>query len=136
MDLDIQKPKTFDKNESHSFAEWMQLSSFKPIDRSKEPPSQDEKDEKMALIDEFMTKNPKIKPEKTTEFSVDFNAVEPFDGKTIMTETLAQVYKEQHKYDSAIKAYEILSLKFPEKSSFFADQISALKKLKRNNSSE
>ena len=43
-----------------------------------------------------------------------------------MTETLAKVYLEQKKFSKAIKAYEILSLKYPEKSGFFADQIKAI----------
>jgi hypothetical protein len=40
-----------------------------------------------------------------------------------MTETLARVYLEQKKISKAIQAYEILILKYPEKSSFFADRI-------------
>lgn len=40
-----------------------------------------------------------------------------------MTETLAKVYLEQNKYENAIQAYRILSLKYPEKSGFFANQI-------------
>ncbi len=47
-----------------------------------------------------------------------------------MTETLARIYLEQKNYDKAIQSYKILSLKYPEKSSFFADQIKAVKELK------
>jgi hypothetical protein len=50
-----------------------------------------------------------------------------------MTETLAKVYLEQKKYNKAIQAYEILILKYPEKSSFFADQINEIKNLQQNN---
>ena len=50
-----------------------------------------------------------------------------------MTETLARVYLEQKKYQKAIQAYEILILKYPEKSSFFADRISDIKNLQQNN---
>ena len=50
-----------------------------------------------------------------------------------MTETLARIYLEQKNYDKAIKSYKILSLKYPEKSSFFADQIKAVKQLQENN---
>ena len=48
-----------------------------------------------------------------------------------MTETLARVYLEQKKYKKAIQAFKILSLKYPEKSGFFADQIRAVKKLQK-----
>jgi hypothetical protein len=50
-----------------------------------------------------------------------------------MTETLARIYVEQKNYDRAIQSYTILSLKYPEKSSLFADQIKALKKLQEKN---
>jgi len=46
-----------------------------------------------------------------------------------VTETLAKVYIRQKHYKKAIQAYEILMLKYPEKSSFFASQISEIKKL-------
>ena len=45
-----------------------------------------------------------------------------------MTETLAKVYVRQEKYKEALKAYKILSLKYPEKISLFANQIKELKK--------
>ena len=56
------------------------------------------------------------------------------DSKELMTETLARVYLEQGKYKNAIQAYRILSLKYPEKSSFFADQIKAVENLREKNS--
>ena len=48
-----------------------------------------------------------------------------------MTETLAKLFVQQQKYDEALKAYGILRLKYPEKNSFFADQIKAIKRLKK-----
>jgi hypothetical protein len=45
-----------------------------------------------------------------------------------MTETLAKVYLQQNNYQKALQAYKILSLKYPEKSGFFADQIRAINK--------
>ena len=52
---------------------------------------------------------------------------------TWMTETLAKIYEEQKNYDKAIRAYRILSLKYPEKSAYFARQIKTLTALKAQN---
>tara|TARA_A100001011_G_scaffold121058_1_gene127768 strand:+ start:4693 stop:5292 length:600 start_codon:yes stop_codon:yes gene_type:complete len=49
-----------------------------------------------------------------------------------MTETLAKIYVKQEKYKEAMKAYKILSLKYPEKISLFANQIKYLKKRLNN----
>ena len=49
----------------------------------------------------------------------------------LMTETLAKVFVKQKKYDRAIQAYEILRLKYPEKNSFFANQINVIRDLQK-----
>jgi hypothetical protein len=53
-------------------------------------------------------------------------------SNSLMTETLAKVYLAQKKYENAIQAYRILSLKYPEKSGFFADQIKRIQILQKN----
>jgi len=53
--------------------------------------------------------------------------------ESLMTETLARIYLEQKNYKKAIQSYNILSLKYPEKSGFFADQIKAIKKIQEQN---
>jgi hypothetical protein len=55
------------------------------------------------------------------------------ESETLMTETLARIYLEQKNYEKALQSYKILSLKYPEKSSLFADQIKAIKKLQEKN---
>jgi len=134
--LAIGKPLEFSKNEKHSFQEWLQLSRLKPIfreDTLKNTLSvEDEKKKKLELIDKFIENNPKISP---ISKDATIAAIEPIadDTSYLMTETLARVYLEQKKYSKAIQAYEILILKYPEKSSFFADRISDIKILQQNN---
>jgi len=128
--IDIGSPIKFDKNETHSFNEWLQLSTYKPINREKVEKVKTKKDNKDFLINRFIENNPKIsslKKDETIEVVIPKNKAD----KSLMTETLAKVYLEQKKFSKAIKAYEILSLKYPEKSGFFADQIKGIKKLKK-----
>jgi hypothetical protein len=135
--LDLGKPIGFTASETHSFNEWLQLASQKPIVRTKKPSAEkipEKKSvDKFQIIDKFIENNPKIVPiEKGEKVSIELPK-EKVD-KSLMTETLAKVYLEQKKYSKAIKAYDILSLKYPEKSGFFADQIKKIRILQKNKS--
>ncbi|MCY1490046.1 hypothetical protein D3C87_74010 [compost metagenome] len=141
--LEIGKPLDFSKEEKHSFQEWLQLSSFKPIEREEitaatEKPEEiseidQEKKKKLEIIDKFIEANPKISPVKNTSPISLVSERNSQDNSYLMTETLAKVYLEQKKYQKAIQAYEILILKYPEKSHFFADRILDIKTLQQNN---
>lgn len=147
--LEIGKPLDFGSGEKHSFREWLQLSKMAPINReaipetpvepenkvSEEEVVPDDKSRKLELIDRFIEANPKITPAKDTPPTPISLASEHKDASYLMTETLARVYLEQKKYSRAIQAYEILILKYPEKSVFFADRISDIKLLQQNNNS-
>lgn len=134
------KPLPFDSQEKHSFAEWLQLSRLSPVDRGiqakpeiTEPPHDEGLAKKLELIDRFIETNPKIMPVRgavTPPANIEKSVQE---NSSLMTETLARVYLEQKKYQKAIQAYEILILKYPEKSVFFADRISEIKNLQQNN---
>jgi len=135
--LAIGKPLEFSKNEKHSFQEWLQLSRINPIKREEASqipsPNVEAKKKKLELIDKFIESNPKITPISKETLSTPVNPIIE-DNSYIMTETLARVYLEQKKYAKAIQAYEILILKYPEKSALFADRISDIKILQHNNS--
>ena len=94
-------------------------------------PIEIEKKRKFELLDKFIENNPKIVPKESSETKVDIKESVKMDKNELMTETLAKIYLEQKKYKKAIQAYKILSLKYPEKSGFFADQIQAVRKLQK-----
>ncbi|NJW53611.1 hypothetical protein [Salinimicrobium oceani] len=132
--LELGKPLSFDRNENHSFSEWLKLAAAKPVKRKKLSPEEEEaKNRKFELIEEFIAKNPRISPSKSAKKAnlAEEHLAAP---EALMTETLARVYLEQKNYKKAIQAYKILILKNPEKSGFFADQIRAIEKLQDNNS--
>ena len=132
--LELGKPLSFNRNENHSFSEWLKLASAKPINREGlSSEEQEAKSRKFELIEEFISKNPRITPSKTAKKAnlAEESLTAP---EALMTETLARVYLEQKNYKKAIQAYKILILKNPEKSGFFADQIRAIEKLQENNS--
>ena len=54
----------------------------------------------------------------------------------ILTETLARIYIKQGKYDKALEIIQRLSLKYPKKNRYFADQIRYLEKLIENNNNK
>lgn len=55
------------------------------------------------------------------------------DGGTgILTEAMARIYIKQRKFDKAAEIIRRISLKYPEKNSYFADQIRFLEKLIEN----
>ena len=105
--------------EENSFVEWLKLSNLKPIDRSNET----------ETIDKFISEKPKLRVEVNEDESNNDKTDNLSDQAGYMTETLAKLYLNQKNYEKAIQSYKILILKFPEKNSYFADQIKKIKKL-------
>jgi len=132
--LAIGTPFEFNNNETHSFQEWLKLAKTSPINRTEEIEEEKPKTLRNAdLIDKFITSKPKIAPVKKTVSLKNLAQENSFSSNELMTETLAKVYLEQKNYKKAIQAYRILSLKYPEKNSFFADRIADLEKIEINN---
>ncbi len=91
-----------------------------------------ERAQKMALIDKIIEKNPshiRLDNTKTKLFTAEKNAKDSLlESEHLVTETLAKIYALQGNINKAIRAYEILSLKYPNKSVYFASLIKDLKK--------
>lgn len=128
-------PVSIDKNQKLSFEDWIKYTVKKelplPDKISNESTSKDKNklrldhDEKFALIDQFIRTQPKIGVAHKAESISPIHLRKPVETE-MMTETLAKLYFSQKKYKKALKAYKILCLKYPEKSSYFADQIRAI----------
>ena len=122
-------------SEFHSFNDWLKINSKKTATKPTSPdiPENEETvNDKFKIIEEFLDKNPKITPAKDFKPNLTVNTASKDNMSHLMTETLANIYVEQNKFDKAIKAYTILRLKYPEKSGYFADRIKEIKELKNN----
>lgn len=88
---------------------------------------------KTELIDAFIRNNPSITRGKPEFFNpIDSARRSVVDQENIVSETLARIYKNQGHIDKAISVYKKLSLKYPEKSSYFAARIEDAKKKDKN----
>ena len=81
------------------------------------------------LIDDFLKTTERRIPNKNLKNNEDLSEKSWSPNYELMTETLAKVFVKQKKFKKAIEAYQILSLKYPEKNSLFANQIKEIKKL-------
>jgi hypothetical protein len=76
------------------------------------------------LIDKFIRSDPRITPSKAEFYSpTNIAKLSIVDQEDFVSETLAKIYEKQGYFDKAIKVYQKLSLKFPEKNSYFASLI-------------
>ena len=88
------------------------------------------------LIDGFIEKSESVlcmKPLKEEEPVPVVSSEETLDGEeeddSCFTETLAKIYVKQQRYSKALEIIKKLSLKYPKKNAYFADQIRFLEKL-------
>jgi len=93
-----------------------------------------------SLIDRFLRSDHHgFKREPGVVTSVETSGDKPVIEKSVsedeelVTETLANIYYSQKNYDKALSAYKKLSLKYPEKSIYFASRIKEIEVIKNNN---
>jgi hypothetical protein len=135
----VDKPASFGdwlaymkKNNGQS---WEQLEEEVKKDRQDKeepakPPAPDRRKRNQAIIDSIIEKNPgQIRAkEEARFFTPESRAKESLlENEHLVTETLARIYALQGNTGKAIRAYQILSLKNPQKSAYFAGLIENLK---------
>jgi len=89
------------------------------------------------LIKSFIASDPKIKisnKDEDTSVDNDISKVSVSENDEIITETYINILIDQKKYEKAIESFGKLSLKYPEKSVYFARRIEEVKKLRDNKS--
>jgi len=82
-----------------------------------------------SILEKFIKEEPQIKPPSSQKLDTENKARKSAeDANDLVSETLAQIYIDQMLFQKAIDTFKKLSLKFPEKSTYFADQIIELEK--------
>ena len=130
-ELDIRIDEEKDMNEhalsgKHSFLDWLSLIRDNQ-EKQKRPlilkqiQESSEKDEIKFTKDRKLSEGDEAFLSRKAKESLS-------DDLEWVTETLAKIYELQKKYDKAQEAYQMLSLKYPDKKAYFAQRIENLKR--------
>lgn len=151
---DIEKPVTVvpDVASPHSFDEWLQLLSnqslpevpktesivIPPVVKSAKQeetaevniplPKKNQAFDIDGIISRFITESPSISRPKAEFFNpANMAKISVEEDEYLVTETLARINLKQGHYKKAIRMFEKLCLKFPEKMPYFVDLIQKIK---------
>ena len=122
-------------NPTPDYAQLLSEEEEKSLPDLSEPPA----DEQDALINAFILKSKEQQghfpsssldqdKQPLTADDTPISTPETTDS-SLLSESLAKIYIKQHKYSKAYEIIHNLSLNFPEKSIYFADQLRFLRKL-------
>ena len=115
LEMDESVPK--ERGEVKKSKEYFDIAQYD--DSGNEPVKDD-------LIAKFIEKNPRIKAKEIDHEIKDISQDSIKEDSNLLSETLIKVYIKQGLFEKAIESYEKLSLKYPEKNTYFASQIEIL----------
>ncbi|MBS2097785.1 tetratricopeptide repeat protein [Carboxylicivirga linearis] len=119
------------EEENRSFSGWLNALRHAPVNQAQEETPKPKK-KSQQLIDNFLSFDaPKVIGRKDIPDNNNGNVRHEksiSESDDLLSETLASIYIKQKHFEKAISIYEKLRLKYPEKSVYFAEQISDLKK--------
>lgn len=101
-----------------------------PPKKEKDTTEEERKQKNKAIIDKIIESSPGIIRAKEDQrfYAPDLKAKESLlENEHLVTETLAKIYALQGSVNKAIRAYEILGLRFPQKRAYYDSQIQKLK---------
>lgn len=112
----------FVESQNHSFSDWLTHYSDSPKEKPIWESASPEAKKGLQAFDQTpqRSKQEFYSASKMARLSVQ-------EDDDLVTETLAKVYAQQGNYEKAIKAFQKLQLKYPEKKIYFAGQIQRLK---------
>ena len=88
-------------------------------------------DEQLAIIEQFIKKEPRIQPTRQGDIIVEIEDLSESSttlNGPLVTESYAKILSRQGRFQQAIEVYKKLLVKNPEKSAYFAEKIADLEK--------
>ena len=112
----------------NTWEKWLKIERIVPV--TVEEPVISKEEVKNLVIEKFIEKEPRIsKLKEESDFVIKEKGT---NISHLMTETLANLYVEQKLYAKAIKAFETLAGKHPEKAKYFKEKIRDIKEIRKN----
>ncbi|HNV94896.1 MAG TPA: tetratricopeptide repeat protein [Bacteroidales bacterium] len=124
--FEIKTEKKEPESSTLTFDEWLYYISSQKEEKKQDDTVVPEK----SLIDQFLENAPSLSRIKVEPGTVNEDLTEqltPPEELEIVSESLAQLYYKQGYFEKALKMYEKLILKYPEKSIYFASSIQEIK---------